>query len=65
MRGAIPPLFQYAFMAWCLVKYRDNFTFTFILPYYYSIYNKQSMGIVFNLHHDDFEKKFIIFITST
>jgi hypothetical protein len=29
MRGAIPPLPQYAFMAWCLVKHRDNFTFTF------------------------------------
>jgi len=27
MRGAIPPLLQYAFMAWCLVKHRDNFTF--------------------------------------
>jgi hypothetical protein len=21
---------QYAFMAWCLVKHRDNFTFTFL-----------------------------------
>jgi hypothetical protein len=29
MRGAIIPLPQYAFMAWCLVKHRDNFTFTF------------------------------------
>jgi uncharacterized membrane protein len=29
MSGAIPPLPQYAFMAWCLVKkYRNNFTFT-------------------------------------
>jgi hypothetical protein len=27
MRGAIPLLPQYAFMAWCLVKHRDNFTF--------------------------------------
>jgi hypothetical protein len=27
MRGAIPPLPQYAFMAWCLVKHRDSFTF--------------------------------------
>jgi hypothetical protein len=27
MRGAIPPLLQYAFMAWCLVKHRNNFTF--------------------------------------
>jgi hypothetical protein len=29
MCGAIPPLLQYVFMAWCLVKHRDNFTFTF------------------------------------
>jgi hypothetical protein len=29
MRGAIPPLPQYVFMVWCLVKHRDNFTFTF------------------------------------
>jgi len=28
MSGTIPPLYQYAFMAWCLVKHRDNFTFT-------------------------------------
>jgi hypothetical protein len=30
MSGAIPPLPQYAFMAWCSVKIkrRDNFTFT-------------------------------------
>jgi hypothetical protein len=27
MSGAIPPHPQYAFMAWCLVKHRDNFTF--------------------------------------
>jgi hypothetical protein len=26
MRGAIPPLLQYVFVAWCLVKHRDNFT---------------------------------------
>jgi hypothetical protein len=25
MSGAIPPLPQYAFMAWCLVEHRDNF----------------------------------------
>jgi hypothetical protein len=24
---AIPPLPQYVFTAWCLVKHRDNFTF--------------------------------------
>jgi hypothetical protein len=28
MRGAIPPPTQHVFMAWCLVKHRDNFTFT-------------------------------------
>jgi hypothetical protein len=28
MLGDIPPLPQYAFMAWFLVKHRDNFTFT-------------------------------------
>jgi len=32
MRAAIPPLPQYAYMAWCLVKHRDKFTFTFIPP---------------------------------
>jgi hypothetical protein len=31
MREGIPPLPQYAFMAWCFVKYRDKFTFTFYL----------------------------------
>jgi hypothetical protein len=28
MHGDIPPLPQYAFMAWCLVKHRDKFSFT-------------------------------------
>jgi hypothetical protein len=33
MHGAIPPLPQYVFMAWCLGKHRDNFTFTiYLLP---------------------------------
>jgi hypothetical protein len=26
MSGAIPPLPQYAFMEWCLVKHKYNFT---------------------------------------
>jgi hypothetical protein len=26
MGGAVPPLPQYVFMAWCLVKHRGNFT---------------------------------------
>jgi hypothetical protein len=29
--GTISPIPQYVFMAWCLVKHRDNFTFTFFL----------------------------------
>jgi hypothetical protein len=28
-RGYVPPIPEYVFVAWCLVKYRDNFTFTF------------------------------------
>jgi hypothetical protein len=32
MRGAIPPLPQYVFMAWCLVKHRD-FTFSFYFAF--------------------------------
>jgi len=31
IRGAILPLPQYAFITWCLVKHRDNFSFTFML----------------------------------
>jgi hypothetical protein len=31
MSGAMHPLPQYVFMAWCLVKHRDNFTF---LPFF-------------------------------
>jgi hypothetical protein len=33
MRRAISPLPQYVFTAWCLVKHRDNFTFTFYRTY--------------------------------
>jgi hypothetical protein len=29
MSGTIPPLPQYAFMVWCLVKHREDFIFTF------------------------------------
>jgi hypothetical protein len=42
MRGAIPPPPQYVFMAWCLVKHRDNFTFTLttLCGLYTSVYQK-------------------------
>jgi len=29
VKECVDPLPHYAFMVWCLVKYRDNFTFTF------------------------------------
>jgi hypothetical protein len=37
MRGAIPPP-QYVFMAWYLVKDRDNFTYTATFGLQYSIW---------------------------
>jgi len=30
MQGAIPSPLQYVFAAWCLVKHRDMFTFSYI-----------------------------------
>jgi len=41
MRGNIPALPQYIFMAWCLVKHRDNFT------YYHTEYNKRLFEVIF------------------
>jgi hypothetical protein len=46
MRGAIPPLPQYAFMAWCLVKHRDNFIFT--------LHKGISLSILLLISHDDY-----------
>jgi hypothetical protein len=37
MHGAISPLPQYAVMAWCLVKHKDNFSFTFKIYGYWFI----------------------------
>jgi hypothetical protein len=56
MRGAIPPLLQYVFMAWCLVKHRDNFNFTlynfgikFIVNYFMQIAsNTWEKGIIYD-----------------
>jgi len=33
MRGAIPPLPQYVFMVWCLVKHRRWLLFSVIRPH--------------------------------
>jgi hypothetical protein len=38
MDGTILSLPQYTFMAWCLVKHRDKFTFTFIHIKMHNIY---------------------------
>jgi hypothetical protein len=50
MRGVIPALPRYAFMAWCLVKHRDNFTFYL----YFALFMLFSMGD---------SQRFIIIIT--
>jgi len=34
MSGAVPPLPQNSFRAWCLVKYRDNFYFYVLLGWW-------------------------------
>jgi len=53
MRGAIPSFPQYVFMAWCLVKHRDKFNFTFEL---FSLiksgeYNKLWSSSLFSVIH--------------
>jgi len=43
MHGAMPPFPQYVFMAWwCLVKHRDNFTFTLTLPGHPTVIHPES-----------------------
>jgi hypothetical protein len=44
MRGAIPPLPKYAFMACCLARHRDNFTITFNRAR-----NSSNMGTMINM----------------
>jgi hypothetical protein len=39
MSGAILSLPQYVFMAWCLVKHSDNFTFTFVFASYAYVFS--------------------------
>jgi hypothetical protein len=47
MRGTVPPLLQYIFVAWCLVKHSDNFTFT--LPFFVSVQNLKELCIASDL----------------
>jgi hypothetical protein len=44
MREATPPLPQYVFMARCLVKHRDNFTF--YPPYVFTEWRFKERGTV-------------------
>jgi hypothetical protein len=37
MHRVMPPLSLYVFMTWCLVKHRDNFTFTFRVLAYFKV----------------------------
>jgi hypothetical protein len=46
MRGAIHPLPQYAFMAWCLVKHRDNFAF------YLNLHKELYKSITYTITND-------------
>jgi hypothetical protein len=47
MRAAIPPLLQYAFLAWCLVRHKDNFTFIF--SFIYSFIDMQMKAAVLQM----------------
>jgi hypothetical protein len=55
MRGSIPPLPQYVFMAWFLVKHRDNFTVLFhILDYRVFQHIYREMLVYLYTGHDFF-----------
>jgi hypothetical protein len=45
MIEAIPPILQYAFMAWCSVKVQDNFTFFYL--YYEDVWGNGGMWQIF------------------
>jgi hypothetical protein len=50
MHGAMPPLPQYVFMAWCLVKHMDNFTVTFTFLRKVTFSHYKSLYYEFILH---------------
>jgi hypothetical protein len=45
IHGPITPLLRYVFMAWCLVKHRDNFTFTLSIRWGAGIVQWYSAGL--------------------
>jgi len=63
-RGAIPPFHQYIFRAWCLVKYKGNFTFKFTA--FTSVYPPNTPGYVLNLRTiTNFTLNFPVFMFAT
>jgi len=64
MHGIVPPLPQYAFMEWCLVKkeHRDTFTFTFEV-YYAEICNQLHCFNLNKAHLCLVPNIFILFMT--
>jgi hypothetical protein len=52
MSGAIPPLPQYTFMAWCSVKGTGatNYTFTFTLPLYVVTIQQREFTVHYSAH---------------
>jgi hypothetical protein len=50
MYGAIHPLLQYVFMAWWLIKHRDNFTFTKFNFYPYANHYRNDNKLIININ---------------
>jgi hypothetical protein len=44
MSGAIPPLPQYVFMTWCLLKHRDSFNLTFSCEKFHKVTKDEHQG---------------------
>jgi hypothetical protein len=52
MSGAIPPLPQYAFMAWCSVKAQGQLYFTFTFTFTFTIFLPLLVIIIIFLHRE-------------
>jgi hypothetical protein len=67
MRGDIPPLPQYVFMVWYLVKHKDNFTFYLYLPYSYLaaetvdlFIREECLREIWVFHYDEDSSRFLV-----
>jgi hypothetical protein len=59
MRGAIHPLIQYAFMAWYLVKHKDNFVPKPLHQVYRVSKNNLNMMIMIMIYELDKTKEIV------